>query len=84
MVAENVLVESTAPNGGTGHLVIRNAHAKHGYDVELGDSSPDLFLESGPKRVLRRMSRAASAKQTTINPTPTTKTPSPAGATTIS
>jgi hypothetical protein len=44
MIAENVLVESAAPNGGTGHLVIRNAHAKHGYDVDLGDSAPDVFL----------------------------------------
>jgi hypothetical protein len=44
MVAENVLVDHGGPaNGGTSHLIIRNAHAKS-YDEVLDESAPDLFI----------------------------------------
>jgi hypothetical protein len=45
MVAENVLVDHGGPaNGGTSHLILRNIHAKNGYDEELNESAPDLFM----------------------------------------
>jgi len=45
MVAENALVDHGGPaNGGTSHLIIRNARVKNSYDEELNEPAGDLFL----------------------------------------